>query len=305
MKLRHARAALLAAIVGLSGASLLALERATFILSNGERMDGEVVFHTEAHTNIRADKNEFNLKTSDGIERPIPFSQVIAIDFVGGRPSPDELQALGNPGAEHVMTLRNGGIRRGRLEDLINGDTVRFDQRNGAERDIPISQVKRIYLQPDRAREYYQTGGAAGGGGFGARRGRGRFGAGAGGGNTANMRTIGTVTVRGTQQFTNTGITVQSGEFIGFEATGQITYSRDRDASVGPEGRGDATTPRAPLPDLPIGALIGKVGPNGTPFLIGNATTGVAMPASGVLMLGINDDRVSDNSGSFQVVVKR
>jgi hypothetical protein len=52
------------------------------------------------------------------------------------------------------------------------------------------------------------------------------------------------------------------------------------------------------------GALIGRVG-NGAPFPIGRGTQPITMPANGPLMLGINDDVVQDNSGSFSVNISR
>ena len=48
------------------------------------------------------------------------------------------------------------------------------------------------------------------------------------------------------------------------------------------------------------GALIGKIGVDGTWFLIGSMKTFVA-PASGLLILAINDNAPEDNEGSFQV----
>ena len=59
--MRRACPAIVAAIV-MSVIPLSALERATFVLINGERITGDVVFHTDARTNIRADTSEFNVK---------------------------------------------------------------------------------------------------------------------------------------------------------------------------------------------------------------------------------------------------
>jgi len=56
--------------------------------------------------------------------------------------------------------------------------------------------------------------------------------------------------------------------------------------------------------EIPVGALIGKVG-NGRPFAIGTQSQPLPMPASGRLMLGVNDNALDDNSGSFTVVVAK
>jgi hypothetical protein len=64
------------------------------------------------------------------------------------------------------------------------------------------------------------------------------------------------------------------------------------------------TAPGAPLPGVLAGALIGRIGDRGVPFGIGNQTS-LTMPDAGQLFLGINDDEVSDNSGSFTVRLRR
>ena len=57
------------------------------------------------------------------------------------------------------------------------------------------------------------------------------------------------------------------------------------------------------MSDVHNGALIGKIGPNGKPFVIGASTAPIRMPATGRLMLGVNDDNFNDNSGTFEVIV--
>jgi hypothetical protein len=58
-----------------------------------------------------------------------------------------------------------------------------------------------------------------------------------------------------------------------------------------------------PLRSAFLGALIGRVG-TGAPFLIGTNTGPITMPASGRLMLGVNDDHHADNSGNYSVLVQ-
>ena len=59
---------------------------------------------------------------------------------------------------------------------------------------------------------------------------------------------------------------------------------------------------KAPIPTVPVGALIGRVG-NGQPFPIGDTTQAFDMPDNGRLFLGVNDDHVADNSGNFVVKI--
>lgn len=274
--------------------ALAAAERATFVLTDGERMSGEVVFHTEARTNIREDKNEFNLKVASGREVPIPFDQVVYIDFVGGQPAAAEFKDLPDNG--HFLTLRNGESRKGRLLDFIGGTTVKWDTGSGVT-TLPITDVRRVYLKLDRVREMFNV--SPGGGGAVSPTpttpvptpGRGQ----------TNNRSR-TITVRAANEWTDTGINVRSGQSLSFSASGEVFFSREPGASGGPAGK-MAPASRFPVPTVNGGALIGKIGPNGRPFAIGGNTEPIRMPASGRLMLGVNDDDFNDNSGFFDVVV--
>ena len=57
------------------------------------------------------------------------------------------------------------------------------------------------------------------------------------------------------------------------------------------------------MPDRGAAALIGKIGPNGDPFFIGDDRAGIRVRGSGRLYLGINDDFLQDNSGWLRVVI--
>jgi hypothetical protein len=295
--------------LGLGASTMLAAERATFVLTDGERVSGEVVFHTDARTNIRADKNEFNVKVADGTERPIPFAQVVFIDFIGGQPRDEELAAV--PSSGHLMTLRNGENKVGRLVDMVGGTTVVFDELNGGRLNVPITTVRRVYLQPDRIRESFDVAGAV------SRvkpaqastpeqvtgRGRGQNQNSRGGRGSANASS-GNITVRGADEWVDAGITVKRGQRITFNATGQVFASRDNSAASNADGV-LAPNANAAVPSAKVGALVGKVGDNGQPFLIGANRDAITMPATGRLMLGVNDDNHDDNSGSFNVAISR
>ena len=106
------------------------------------------------------------------------------------------------------------------------------------------------------------------------------------------------------QPWTSTGINVKKGQRLTFATTGEIQLSDDASDIANADGaKNGRTAANAPLKGVPAGALIGKIGPNGTPFGIGNQTTIVA-PASGLLYLGVNDDGFGDNKGNYQVVVR-
>ncbi len=312
MRFRHVLAVTAALL--LSAASLAALPaRATFVLSDGTRMSGTLVFHTEAQTNIRADKNEFNLKVQDGTEVPIPFDHVIAIDFVGGQPDDAALAAAPADGT-HLLAMRNGELREGKLEDFIRGETVKWTDKGGATREIPIDQVSRILLKGDRAREVYNytgpvTPGQIAGGQTGVARTRsGRVPGGvAAAPSRPGMTALASLDVNARTAWTPTAVTVEQGEVLEFDTSGQISFSPDPQHVSGPEGS-DVRQGREeglPLENAPVGALIGRVGLRGQPFLIGAGENGIVMPASGRLFLAVNDDGHDDNSGAFRVAVYR
>ena len=51
----------------------------------------------------------------------------------------------------HALALRNGSVEQGQFVNMISGVTLRWRDANGSTRDIPISQVSRIYLNPGSA----------------------------------------------------------------------------------------------------------------------------------------------------------
>jgi len=55
------------------------------------------------------------------------------------------------------------------------------------------------------------------------------------------------------------------------------------------------------MPNAPIGGLVARVGDSG-PVFVGQSRTFRA-PRGGRLYLGVNDDYLEDNSGSFRVMV--
>jgi hypothetical protein len=111
-----------------------------------------------------------------------------------------------------------------------------------------------------------------------------------------------TVVVQARDQWTDTGITVRAGQPIIVAATGMVRWGPNR--RDGPTGEHNSPRNEArPMPNRSAAALIGRVGPNGVPFFIGDNSGEIRVRDSGALYLGINDDYVSDNSGSFRVTV--
>ncbi len=303
MRFRHAVA--IVAWIALAAGVLTAQQpRATFVLSDGERMTGSVV--QTANTRARSGREEFSLRAMDGTDVPVPIEQVTMIQFAGGQPLDEELLAAPSDG--HLLSLRSGDLRRGRLVGFVSGAALRWQNPRGGTVDVPLNQVRRIVLDGDRARELYGVGNTGGdrvdAGWNRNTRMRNRRAA----IDPANTLTeLGTVTVRSTTAWTDSGLTVQADDTLVFEPTGQIAFSRNPDHVAAPEGHGARAGREEglPLETAPVGALIGKVGPRGRPFLIGAGGHDTAIPASGRLYLGVNDDGLDDNSGAFRVVVYR
>ncbi len=109
------------------------------------------------------------------------------------------------------------------------------------------------------------------------------------------------LTIPGNRKWTPTGIMVRQGDQLAFRATGRLKWGPGPGDVAGPEG-GTAISPNYPVSTAGAGALIGRVG-NSQPFLIPSNGETLTMPADGELQLGINDDIVSDNSGSYQVQI--
>ena len=83
-----------------------------------------------------------------------------------------------------------------------------------------------------------------------------------------------------------------------------IQFSQNPEHKASPAGSVTGVMePRAPVPSVLAGALIGRIG-SGRAFAIGDQTA-IAMPQSGRLMLGGNDGNVRDNSGVFVVTLSR
>ncbi len=86
-------------------------------------------------------------------------------------------------------------------------------------------------------------------------------------------------------------------EELRFNATGEI-YT-EKDGKFGPNGKGQASS-AFPCPEAPIYSLIGRIGINGTCFLIGKEKT-YFPEADDFLYIWINDDTPGDNNNFFRI----
>lgn len=110
------------------------------------------------------------------------------------------------------------------------------------------------------------------------------------------------VIVDGSEEWTDTGLTVRQGETVLIDADGTIQLSGAPNDTATPAGhRTGRRSNNGPLARASAGGLIARIGNSGV-VMVGNRPSFTA-PASGRLYLGVNDDYVEDNSGEFRVMV--
>jgi hypothetical protein len=274
--------------VGVTAAATAA-ERATFVLTDGSRQSGDVVFHGSGNRNII--DNYLNLGQAGAPDKTFPMDQVAMIEFEPGQPSPAEFQQLPADNG-NLIVLRNGTLQRGKLINMINGDTVQWQNEAGQAQQYAIRDVSRIYLNADAARRVYPQVASAAGAQTQAQ-------------GTAGNAAIpsGGIRIPANQQWVPTGIMVRKGQRVAFSATGEVHFSGEAAHVSGPDGNPSVQTAGLPVAGMSVGGLIARVG-NSQPFPIGSNRSPIAMPESGMLMLGVNDTNVTDNSGEFIVTLQ-
>jgi hypothetical protein len=273
----------LVACAGLS--TLAAAERATLILTNGERRSGEVV----ARGDNLATFTDGQIRLNDaGNEQAIPIDQVAVIDFTGGTATPLELSRVAPQAGGQTAVMRSGHAQAGKFVNIIRGDTLVWENDKGQQEQYPLRDVSRVYLNPASARTVYNN----------EREGRGPVASG-----TTGQLPGTTVQVPGNVAWTDTGITVNQGDRVAFRASGEISYGRSPGQTATPDGGADRRA-TYPDPSVPVGALLGRIG-NSAPFAIGSQTQALGMPGGGRLFLGVNDNEIADNGGAYTVIVTR
>lgn len=245
----------------------------TVLLRSGERLNADVL---DMGT-------DFTFRVN-GQERHFPIHDVVPIDFAGdARNLPQvEVARVSNEGP--MIVTRSGEIIPGSLADL-RGVPTQAELSNG--RRVDLSTVARIYVSP-----------VAGIGGIPHPPTSAEAPAPSTPAAPPGSRTM---VVPGNVAWTNTGFNVSRGQRLHFQPWGEVRLSfNDDDVATAAGAKSYRFSDRAPIPTIPVGALIGRIG-NGQPFSIGNPEGPYPMPAKGRLYLGINDDHVADNSGNYVI----
>jgi len=267
----------------------LANHPATFVMRNGDKVSGDLSYKGGSAYTLNG--------------RDYEAQDVAVVAFVNDDPSADELGKISmqdnNPNEldRHAFVTRNGQVMLGKLYKFSpDGETITFDARDGGRRDISANDLARIYINPGAARSVYNNILRSGTQPVAVA--------------TTGVASAppGTISVNGNQAWTDTQITVKKGDLYVFSATGQVRVASgdSPEAVAGPDGAAAFQAPRNnyPYPGMAVGGLVAKVG-NDKPFAVGSISTPISMPDNGRLYLGINDDGVGDNSGTFYVKITR
>jgi hypothetical protein len=273
------------AVAACVGSYAFAAERATFILTDGSRKSGELVSHGGDAANFIG--GDLNLG-ENGKEEPVHIGQVAVIDLAGGTPSPTELSRV--PASGQAVATRDGNVAAGKFVNIVKGETLLWENESGQQTQYALRDVARIYLNPASARTAFNYNGPTG---------------------AATPTAVGTsgtqpqtIRVDANRGWVDTGLTVNTGDHVSFQASGEITFGRSPGQTASPDGNPAGRSAAYPDPTVPVGALIGRVG-NGKPFAIGTQTQPLAMPGAGRLYLSVNDNEPGDNSGFFTVAVSK
>lgn len=263
--IRHRLVGLACGLTLIVVSSAVAQQNATVVLRSGERLAGSLL-------DLDAQGLLFDI---NGTKRRFNVNDVAVIDFSGSTSFPSqELNAV--QGGSHLLVLRSGQTIPGTLNDVgASGARINWRSSSG-ERDYNAGEVARIYLaRPSGASGTSQ-------------------------GNLAPAS--GNIRVPATSRWVDTGVNVQQGQTVTFNATGEVRLSNNEgDVAVPAGSKTGRRAARAPLPNALAGALIGRIS-SGPPFGIGNQPSVVA-PATGRLYLMVNDDDLNDNAGEFGVTI--
>lgn len=196
--------------------ALSAAEQTTVILTNGERRSGQLVSFADGQ-----------LKVGD---QSIPLDQVAVIDFTGGTPSDLELSRVAPEGKGQTAIMRTGHAAGGRFLSFVGDHTLQWENGNGTQSQFPLRDVSRIYLNTNSARSVFNA----------EKTGRAPVAFG-----TSGQVSGTTITVPANQAWTDTGITVNQGDRVVFQASGEINYGAQ------PGAERDGGRRRGPSRDLP------------------------------------------------------
>jgi len=142
-----------AIVMALGTVPVWAQDQATFLLNNGERHSGTIVYGRGSNNIV---DGRFHLSAS-GNEQTFGLNDVAVISFLDATPTVAERQGLPTD-QTGLMVMRNGSLQRGHLHNIVGGaggDFVQWVNEAGQRNNYPIREVSRLYLNPQSARTVF------------------------------------------------------------------------------------------------------------------------------------------------------
>ena len=125
--------------------------------------------------------------------------------------------------------------------------------------------------------------------------------------NTASNPTFFPVNVRvradnSSNGWTNSGLVVRRGQRLRISATGRVSLGNNRFAT--PDGLPSLQDREKLMRNQPTGGLIAVIGDDNDEFIFVGSSRDFVAQRDGVLFMGVNEGNLSDNSGTFEIVIE-
>ena len=102
--------------------------------------------------------------------------------------------------------------------------------------------------------------------------------------------------------WTNSGLVVRRGQRLRITATGRVNLGNNRLAT--PDGLPNIQDRDKLMRNQPTGGLIAVIGDDNDDFIFVGSSRDFVAQRDGVLFLGVNEGNLSDNSGTFEIVIE-
>ena len=102
--------------------------------------------------------------------------------------------------------------------------------------------------------------------------------------------------------WTNSGLVVRKGQRLRVSASGRVSLGRTRFSTPG--GVGTISDANKLMPNEATGALIAVIGDNNDDFILVGPRREFIAQRDGVLFLGVNESDLTDNTGSYDIVIE-
>jgi PA-IL-like protein len=102
--------------------------------------------------------------------------------------------------------------------------------------------------------------------------------------------------------WTNSGLVVRRGQRLRISATGRVSLGNNRFTT--PDGLPNVPDREKLMRTQPTGGLIAVIGDDNDEFIFVGKSRDFVAQRDGVLFLGVNEGNLSDNSGTFEIVIE-